>query len=386
MEDERARGVAACPPSRERLGNGLRDRESPPHLRRTAGRCPATATSRPWCRLRLLRQIRVEQFLFVDDGVAVEDRPAFVPGQEYGDPLGHAGADQSAGGGAGGNRGGSGSARRPPVGVAELSQGWPLGAERARGRCRRGGCTGRAGVVRGHGMGPSCVAAAGGRPSGHPRGPRSRPPQQQPTVPARRQARSAHDLRVEPAAQAFDERIDGVRVEQRSQPRVERRAGRLRQFRGRDPQRRLLAFSNTPRHARQCRTRDRPCRSPRPPSTCDGSTFTTGYYTLRGQYITSTMTKTRAPRNRMLTWFAFMLAFSVSLAFCYATYDPIPPRVNVRWSEDVTPRQRVALEAAYRLAQPEYADGTTCGRTVSSILRRATFSGWCRTRQSMTPT
>ena len=57
--------------------------------------------------------------------------------------------------------------------------------------------------------------------------------------------------------------------------------------------------------------------------------------------------------------FAFVLAFSVSLAFCYATYDPISPRVNVRWSEDVTPRQRVALEAAYRLAQPEYADGTT---------------------------
>ena len=71
------------------------------------------------------------------------------------------------------------------------------------------------------------------------------------------------------------------------------------------------------------------------------------------------MTKTRAPRNRTLTWFAFMLAFSVSLAFCYTTYDPIPPRVNVRWSEDVAPRQRVALEAAYRLAQPEYADGTT---------------------------
>ena len=89
-------------------------------LRRTVGRCPATAAPRPWHRLRLLRQIRdelvagVEQFLFVDDGVAVEDRPAFVPGQEYGDPLGHAGADQGAGGGAGGNRGGSGSARRPP--------------------------------------------------------------------------------------------------------------------------------------------------------------------------------------------------------------------------------------------------------------------------------
>ena len=53
------------------------------------------------------------------------------------------------------------------VGVADLSQGWPLGAERARGRCRRAGCTGRAGLVRGHGIGPSFVVAAGGRPSVH---------------------------------------------------------------------------------------------------------------------------------------------------------------------------------------------------------------------------
>ena len=72
-------------------------------LRRTVGRCPATAAPRPWHRLRLLRQIRdelvagVEQFLFVDDGVAVEDRPAFVPGQEYGDPLGYAGAGSGCG-------------------------------------------------------------------------------------------------------------------------------------------------------------------------------------------------------------------------------------------------------------------------------------------------
>ena len=52
------------------------------------------------------------------------------------------------------------------VGVAELSQGRPLGAERARRRCRRVGGTGgagRAGLVRGHGIGPSCVAAAGRR-------------------------------------------------------------------------------------------------------------------------------------------------------------------------------------------------------------------------------
>ena len=49
------------------------------------------------------------------------------------------------------------------VGVAEISQGRSLGAERARERRRRacvsgGGC--RAGFVRGHGLGPSLVAAA----------------------------------------------------------------------------------------------------------------------------------------------------------------------------------------------------------------------------------
>ena len=59
-----------------------------------------------WHRLRLLRQILdelvpgVEQFLLVDNVVAVEDGPALVPGQEHGDPLGDAGADQVAGGGA----------------------------------------------------------------------------------------------------------------------------------------------------------------------------------------------------------------------------------------------------------------------------------------------
>ena len=59
-----------------------------------------------WHRLRLLRQILdelvpgVEQFLLVDDVIAVEDGAALVPGQEHGDPLGHAGADQVAGGGA----------------------------------------------------------------------------------------------------------------------------------------------------------------------------------------------------------------------------------------------------------------------------------------------
>ena len=59
-----------------------------------------------WHRLRLLRQIGdqlvagVEQFLLMNNVVAVEDGAALVPGQEHGDPLGDAGADQVARGGA----------------------------------------------------------------------------------------------------------------------------------------------------------------------------------------------------------------------------------------------------------------------------------------------
>ena len=58
-----------------------------------------------WHRLRLLREIGdqlvpgVEQFLLVDDVVAVEDGAALVPGQEHGDPLGDIRADQVACGG-----------------------------------------------------------------------------------------------------------------------------------------------------------------------------------------------------------------------------------------------------------------------------------------------
>ena len=54
----------------------------------------------------MLRQIGdklvpgVEQFLLADDVVAVEDGAALVAGQEHGDPLGDAGADQVARGGA----------------------------------------------------------------------------------------------------------------------------------------------------------------------------------------------------------------------------------------------------------------------------------------------
>ena len=59
-----------------------------------------------WHRLRVLRQILdelvpgVEQFLLVDDVIAVEDGAALVPGQEHSDPLGDVRADQVAGGGA----------------------------------------------------------------------------------------------------------------------------------------------------------------------------------------------------------------------------------------------------------------------------------------------
>ena len=66
-----------------------------------AGRSGATRR-----RLCVLRQIlhelvaSVEQFLFVDDVVAVEDGAGLMAGQEHGDALGDAGADQVAGGGA----------------------------------------------------------------------------------------------------------------------------------------------------------------------------------------------------------------------------------------------------------------------------------------------
>ena len=68
-----------------------------------AGRVGPPATR---CRLCVLRQIGdklvagLEQFLLVDDVVAVEDGAGLVAGQEHGDALGDAGADQVAGGGA----------------------------------------------------------------------------------------------------------------------------------------------------------------------------------------------------------------------------------------------------------------------------------------------
>ena len=57
-------------------------------------------------RLCVLRQIGdelvacLDQFLLIDDVVAVEDGAGLVAGQEHGDPLWDAGADQVAGGGA----------------------------------------------------------------------------------------------------------------------------------------------------------------------------------------------------------------------------------------------------------------------------------------------
>ena len=91
---------------------------SPPRLRGGAPheaerRCGARAGGAGWVgppatrrRLCVLRQrgdqrvAGLEQFLFVDDVVAVEDGAGLVAGQEHGDALGDAGADQVAGGGA----------------------------------------------------------------------------------------------------------------------------------------------------------------------------------------------------------------------------------------------------------------------------------------------
>ena len=74
--------------SHEAKGRGGADRVGPPT---------------GWHRLRQIGDelvAGVEQFLLVDDVVAVEDGTALVPGQEHGDALGDAGADQVTGGGA----------------------------------------------------------------------------------------------------------------------------------------------------------------------------------------------------------------------------------------------------------------------------------------------
>jgi hypothetical protein len=57
---------------------------------------------------------------------------------------------------------------------------------------------------------------------------------------------------------------------------------------------------------------------------------------------------------------AFVVPFAFSLAVSFATHEAPPvPRVNVRWSESVLPPQRQALEAAYRLVEPQFEGGRT---------------------------
>ena len=67
-----------------------------------AGRVRAPAGRRLCVLLQIGDQLvaGVVQFLLVDDVITVEDGAALVAGQQHGDPLGDAGADQGAGGGA----------------------------------------------------------------------------------------------------------------------------------------------------------------------------------------------------------------------------------------------------------------------------------------------
>jgi hypothetical protein len=86
--------------------------------------------------------------------------------------------------------------------------------------------------------------------------------QQQPKVAPRRQPRPAV-VRVESLAQAFDIPVEIVLVEDLIQSRVERMGSTAWQVLGHHPHRRLLRVppSFAHRHRRQCRTRDRSCRS-----------------------------------------------------------------------------------------------------------------------------
>ena len=85
MEDERAGGVAACPPSGQGLGEhrgcGSREWVAAKH----GGRGRGGAGRRRLCVVRQIRDEVVpclEQFLLVDDVVAVKDGAALVPGEE----------------------------------------------------------------------------------------------------------------------------------------------------------------------------------------------------------------------------------------------------------------------------------------------------------------
>ena len=119
MEDERAGGVAACPPSRQRLGNGRRDREYPPHQRlRTRRREPDDAAG-----LVNFVPSEAENLVLAPAGVVGEVEDVLPRGGEMGDPA------------AGGNVG----PELPDlivleVGVDEIPQGRSLGAKRARRR------------------------------------------------------------------------------------------------------------------------------------------------------------------------------------------------------------------------------------------------------------
>ena len=238
VEDQRAVGVAARPPSRQGLGDGRRDGEDAPHQRLRAGRREPDDAAGPID----LVPAEAEDLLLAPAGVVGEVEDVLPRGGEVGadgavfgvleealaggilaEPVGEAGPGvepapvdgerahavegrglpvDGAGGRPGGapgelvladlvrgqrggprvaaeERGEMGGAAASgavgpelpdlvvlEVGVAEIAQGRPLGAERARRRCRRAGGTGgggRAGLVRGHGLGPSLVAAAGRR-------------------------------------------------------------------------------------------------------------------------------------------------------------------------------------------------------------------------------
>ena len=220
VEDQRAVGVAARPPSREGLGNRVRNGENPPHQGlRTGGREPDDAAG-------LVKFVpgEAEDLVLAPAGVVgqVEDvlprggqvgadgevfgvfeealagrilaqavgeaghgvEPAPVDGEGAHAVEGRGLAIDGAGGRPGGapgelvladlirgQRGGvrvaaeargemgdpaAGGALGPElphvvvleVGVAELAQGRPLGAEGAHGRCRCAGCTGGAGRAR----------------------------------------------------------------------------------------------------------------------------------------------------------------------------------------------------------------------------------------------
>ena len=87
-------------------GGGGRPYAVPRRTRRRGDAVRGASVPAGWGRLRLLREVGdelvpgVEQFLLVDDVVAVEDGAALVSGQEHGNPLGDAGSDQVARGGA----------------------------------------------------------------------------------------------------------------------------------------------------------------------------------------------------------------------------------------------------------------------------------------------